>query len=125
MPVLLAVLGLLLGLLLRAGVLAVLGLLRLLRPGVLPVLRWLLSVLGWLLTVLGWLLREALAVARLSRLLLWLLWLAAVHLAVLSSLAVPREVGRLRLAELAVERRRALLRTTLIRPGLTVPVPLL
>jgi hypothetical protein len=102
---------LLVGLLLRAGVLAVLGLLR---PGVLAVLRRLL-----------WLLRDALAVARLSRLLLRLLWLAAVHLAVLSSLAVPREVGRLRLPELAVERRWALLRATLIRPGIAVPVPLL
>jgi hypothetical protein len=100
LPVLgLSVLGLLLGLLLRPGVLAVLRLLRLLR--------------------------DALAVAWLSRLLLRLLWLAAVHLAVLSSLAVPREVGRLRLPELAVERRWALLRATLIRPGLAVPVPLL
>lgn len=113
LPVLLAVLRLLACVLAVLGLLllAVLGLLRLLWPGVLPVLRWLL--------------RDALAVAGLGRLLLRLLWLAAVDLAVLSSLAVPREVGRPRLAELAVERRWALLRTTLVRPGLAVPVPLL
>lgn len=119
LPVLLAVLRLL------ARVLAVLGLLRLLRPGVLAVLGLLRLLRPAVLAVLRWLLRDALAVARLGRLLLRLLWFAAVDLAVLSSLSVPREVGRPRLAELAVERRWALLRTTLVRPGLAVPVPLL
>ena len=50
---------------------------------------------------------------------------AAVHLTVLGGLAVLRLAGGRGLAELALERRRALLGTALVRPGLTVPVALL